>query len=453
MAISKVPAEVLAEIFHLLCKKSILLRELNNSYCKEDFPWAVGLVCRQWRTAFLSYPPIWASLKLSDGYYDTSRIQIPVTRSESYAKEINRRLALYLERSGEYPLTLDILLWSDHNKSFTMMALEMLSACSHRWQNAKFWLFRDWPVDGLLPCKGELPTLEWLDIRFSGNFKHTRGMFEVAPRLTHAYFGPWAKHYGWILPWTQLTALILRLNVDSVIENGDVPNLLPMLHNIKELRFRFDHADEMDFEGGFPQIAPTSLNQLRILEVPHPAFLSLFEAPSLCEIYFVDLQQDYYAPLDVHGEISSLIQRSSCRIRKLSFRSSRKLYVGTLEDVEELVIDYPHFHGVCSSIDISSLPNLRLLTIICSIGGSFDASMSCLTTALKSAIVPTRSERSSGTHVSLLERVIVGLHCDYEESTISKRFLEIAKETVKEIAKKIADEWPVVVVRTQRSEV
>ncbi|KIL61847.1 hypothetical protein M378DRAFT_13195, partial [Amanita muscaria Koide BX008] len=30
------------------------------------------------------------------------------TRSESYAIEINRRLALYLERSGGSPLTLDI---------------------------------------------------------------------------------------------------------------------------------------------------------------------------------------------------------------------------------------------------------------------------------------------------------------------------------------------------------
>ncbi|KAM6490913.1 hypothetical protein JOM56_013617, partial [Amanita muscaria] len=203
--VSKVPTEVLAEIFHLLCKKSIFLCELNNSCCKEDFPWAVGLVCRQWRTAFLSYPPIWASLKLSDSYHDTSRIADPGARSESH-------LALYLERSRGHPLGLEIFLWSDRNKAFTMMALEMLLACSHRWQTAKFELRRQWSLDSILPCKGKLPTLEWLDIRVDGahNRKHARGIFEIAPRLTHAYI----QRYGWILPWTQLTELVLILDGD-----------------------------------------------------------------------------------------------------------------------------------------------------------------------------------------------------------------------------------------------
>ncbi|KIL61853.1 hypothetical protein M378DRAFT_812055 [Amanita muscaria Koide BX008] len=97
----------------------------STCHSQNRLKWSVGLVSRQWRTAFLSYPPILASLKLSE-------IVNPETRSESYAIEINRRLALYLERSGGSPLTLDIFLWSDHNKSFAMMALEMLSACAQR---------------------------------------------------------------------------------------------------------------------------------------------------------------------------------------------------------------------------------------------------------------------------------------------------------------------------------
>ncbi|KAM6492363.1 hypothetical protein JOM56_012087 [Amanita muscaria] len=430
--ISEVPTEVLTEFFYLLCKKPIFVRELNNLSCKEDFPWAVGLVSRQWRTAFLSYPPIWASLTLSENYHDPPS-------SESYAKEINRRLALYLERSGGHPLRLNISLWSDYNKAFTKMALKMLSACSYRWQAAKFDLFCDaWRLDSILPRKGKLPTLEWLEIRCAVDRKRTRGIFEVAPRLTHAYIGPWAKISGWILPWTQLTELTLTINDDSVIENGDVPNLLPMLHNIKEFRLR--NYGEMDFEGSFPQFTPTPLNQLRVLEVPHPAILSWFEAPSLCEICFTDYQ-DYDEPLDVHGQISSLIQRSSCRIRKLSFDSDSTFYVGTLNDVEELVIDYRRSPESCPSIDISSgsLPKLRLLTIICSIHEDFEPLVNFLTTALKSARVPTRSECSSGTPISLLERVTVELHYDREQPKIPKRLL------------KVADKWPVVVFRTQRS--
>ncbi|KAM6492345.1 hypothetical protein JOM56_012069 [Amanita muscaria] len=423
--ISEVPTEILTEIFYLLCKKFIYVCELNNSCHKEDFPWAVGLVCRQWRTAFLSYPPIWASLMLSDSFSGPPS-------SESYAKEINRRLALYLERSMGHPLRLDITLWSDHKKAFTMMTLEMLSACSHRWQTAKLSLLRDWALDSIHPCKGKLPTLEWLEIRGAVDRKRARGIFEVAPRLAHAYIGPWEKGSGWILPWTQLTELTLKINEKSVIKNGDIPELLPMLHNIKELRFRLNYH-QLDFQGGFPQFAPTPLNQLRVLDVPHPGILSWFEAPSLCEIYFTDCE-DYHVdePLDVHGQISSLIQRSSCRIRKLSFNSGRKFYVGTLKDVEELVIDYQHFHGVRPSIDLSSLPKLRLLIISCSVEEDFESLMNSLTTALKSARVPTRSECSSGTSISLLERVTV----------------ELQEQPTKELLK-VADEWPVVI--SQRS--
>ncbi|KAM6492252.1 hypothetical protein JOM56_011976, partial [Amanita muscaria] len=203
------PTEVLIEIFYLLCKNSINVCELNNSCCKENFPWAVGLVSRQWRTAFLSYPPIWASLTLSDIHYSkSSRIWNP----ESYAKEVNRRLALYLERSGRYPLRLDICLWSVHTNKFITMALEMLSACSHRWRTANFDLFLDRPLDSILPCKGKLPTLEWLEIRCRVDRKNIRDIFEIAPRLTHAYIEPWARSSGWILPWTQLTELILMLD-------------------------------------------------------------------------------------------------------------------------------------------------------------------------------------------------------------------------------------------------
>ncbi|KAM6493959.1 hypothetical protein JOM56_010320 [Amanita muscaria] len=207
-----------------------------------------------------------------------------------------------------------------------------------------------------------------------------------------------------------------------------------MLHNIKELRFRLDY-DELAFGAGFPlripQFAPTPLNQLRVLEVPHPAILSWFEAPLLCEIYFRDYQRDY----DIHEQISSLIQRSSCRIRKLSFGSGRKFNVGKLEDVEELVIN-----GIHSSIDISSLPNLRLLTIVCRIDNNFKSFMNWLTMILKSARVPTRRECSSGTPIGLLERVMVELRYDHKEPKIPKRLLEIAKK------------WPVVAFRTQRSQ-
>ncbi|KAM6493860.1 hypothetical protein JOM56_010221 [Amanita muscaria] len=413
--VSNIPTEILSEIFYLLCKKPIFVSELNNSHCKENFPWGVGLVSRQWRTAFLSYPPIWASLALSESFGDSN------TRSESYAIEINRRLALYLERSGGSPLTLDISLWSDHNKSFTMMAMEMLSACAHRWRSVRFDLFCEWQADCLLPCKGNLPTLERLAIMILVASKHALDVFEVAPRLTHAYIGP----CGWMLPYAQLTELLLVLDV---FWNGGVRNLLKMLHNVKKLCI---HSDS---EVLLLPSAPVPLNQLRVLEVPHPVVLSWFETPSLCDLSLHSVENND-EPLDVHDQISSLIQRSGCQIRKLSFRSNREVRVGALKDVEELEIHYRRSKD--SSIDISSLPNLRFLTISV-LHEEFEPLATSIVTALKSARVPPRNECSACTPISRLERVTVQLW-SHEKLEIPKRLLDIAEK------------WPVVIFRTRRS--
>ncbi|KIL61848.1 hypothetical protein M378DRAFT_13196 [Amanita muscaria Koide BX008] len=87
-----------------------------------------------------------------------------------------------------------------------------------------------------------------------------------------------------------------------------------------------------------------------------------------------------------------------------------------------------------SSIDISSLPNLRFLTIIRVIHKEFDS----IVTALKSARVPPRNECSASTPISRLERVTVELW-NHEQSEIPKRLLDIAEK------------WPVVIFRIRRS--
>ncbi|KAM6493937.1 hypothetical protein JOM56_010298 [Amanita muscaria] len=184
------------------------------------------------------------------------------------------------------------------------------------------------------------------------------------------------------------------------------------------------------------------MNHLCILEVPHPAVLSWFKTPSLCDLYVADDLQDNNEPLDVQGQMSSLIQRSGCQIRKLSFRSCRKIHVGTLKDVEELEIHSEK--ETRSSIDISSLPSLRFLTIIDVIHRDIEPLMNSIITALESAKVPPRNECSAGTTpISRLERVTVELRYyvyePYEPPKIPKRLLEIA------------DKWPLVVFRTRRS--
>ncbi|KIL61854.1 hypothetical protein M378DRAFT_812101 [Amanita muscaria Koide BX008] len=151
----------------------------------------------------------------------------------------------------------------------------------------------------------------------------------------------------------------------------------------------------------------------------------------------MDYLQDNDEPLDVHGQISSLIQRSGCQIRKLSFRSNRKVHVGAQKDVEELEIHY--LQSKDSSIDISSLPKLRFLTFIDAIHKDIEPLANSIITALKSARVPPRNECSASTPISCLERVTVELRYCCEQPKVLKRLLDIA------------DKWPVVIFRTRRS--
>ena len=125
---TRIPAEILSEIFHLLCDEPMALEELKNSSCFDDFPWAVGQVCWRWRTAFLSHPPLWTSLSLRNPFLNPSA---------AYIAEMNRRSAIYLKRSGQLPLALTIGLSGDD----VIAIWKLLLSCSNRWRKADIRLY------------------------------------------------------------------------------------------------------------------------------------------------------------------------------------------------------------------------------------------------------------------------------------------------------------------------
>ena len=151
----RIPAEILSEIFHLLCDEHIALQELENSSCFDHFPWAAGQVCRRWRTAFISHPRLWTSLSLCD---------VPEERySVAYLAEMHRRSIIYLQRSGQLPLRviLKARIPLPTAESPVKAIWIMLLSCSDRWESANIALpSTESVIDHALLCKAKTPILK-----------------------------------------------------------------------------------------------------------------------------------------------------------------------------------------------------------------------------------------------------------------------------------------------------
>jgi len=96
----------------------------------DGFPWVIGQVCRRWRAAFLSHPPLWTILSLRDGDFSPASLA-----------EMERRTAIYLKRSGQLPLTILVtvkLLWSDKSEKISYHDLETAIIMLEPMEKGKF---------------------------------------------------------------------------------------------------------------------------------------------------------------------------------------------------------------------------------------------------------------------------------------------------------------------------
>ena len=375
---TRIPSEILSEIFHLLCDEPIDLGQLENSACLAEFPWAVGQVCRRWRTAFLSSPVLWSCLSLLDPrVYDLTT---------AYLAEMERRSAIYLKRSGQHPLTLTICTDDSPIEGSMVTVFNMLLSCSDRWRKAAIVLPLSSSVNGdaLLECRGRMPILESLliDVYAFKDSEKYLNVFEIAPRLTEVNL---RSHYGctgrWTLPWIQLTKLRMSMTYHAWFTHGTVTELrafLSQLQNVEELEFLLD--DEAVRDSCCP---PVHLPRLRLLGISilYPGVISWFQVP-LLEHLLLDnpdfkFEDGGADPYHLRDELISLMDRSSCRIRQLTLRycNIEQMHnaMETLANVEELYIESPSGRGVSAPLmetiaesdDYSYLLNLRVLQVKC----------------------------------------------------------------------------------------
>ena len=412
---SRVPTETLCEIFLLLCNSPIALHELNNKSLFHEFPWAVGQVCRHWRLVYLSYPALWSTLS-----FEEPQPQLQ-PHSADHTAEMNRRAAIYLNRSKCQPLTIVVRLSDRTSESVYTTIWGMLLSCSDRWKNANLRINSESMINGLFGRRTKMSILESLSFAIFNlqDYKYSTA-FEIAPHLTKLNLEYGETREGtrgtlerWSFPWAQLTNLTIGLHFT---DNDTFRTFLLQIRNVEELHlpFFFDNL-----RPGALKCPPVRFSQLKRFEFTLTAswMLSFFEAPVLehllvCDGFYME-EEDIYVE-----EISSFVQRSSCHIRRLSLRDCTANVahdiMELLADVKELNIDqfadrqtiYIHYI-IWNMADSTCLPDLRVLEVPCC-PGYFDNVV--LSTSF---LLPARSGKSSlafaSPSVVRLERLVISV--------------------------------------------
>ena len=383
------------EIFRFLCDKPISLHVLNNNSCFDEFPWAVGQVCKRWREVFLSYPRLWTSLSLR--YHPTDIVDV------DRLHEMSRRTLLYLERSKHLPLTITVCTTcgetSTSIEDFPRTTWKLLLSCSERWERADLSLSHEPPLLDLLGC--EMPivkSLKFQVIRINDSHFPLCHPFTIAPRLVDLYILGWLR--GWEFPWSQLTKVQIPMANRDIINNKTLETVLSQLKNVEELRtssvYVWRTRDKPDRSS-----PPIRLPFLRLLSVSvyvHE-MLTWLEAPLLEDLLVVG-SEERYCSLTFTEELSSFIRRSSCHIRRLTLHNGERQLLPNvtklLSSVEVLCIkmkiggrgSFLAKH-ITQMNDGVYLPNLRELKVTCHQGRNAEKLMTAV-----SDLLETRNEES-----------------------------------------------------------
>ncbi|KAJ6477531.1 hypothetical protein C8R45DRAFT_1007246 [Mycena sanguinolenta] len=274
------PAEITTEIF-LRCTPS----QSNLGESPSEAPLLLAQICRQWRQIALDTPHLWRSLHFRDG---ETCIEL---------------LRLWLSRSGNLPLNLDLKCW-DLSRARALIEASLLH--SHRWQDVKFGLhrrsFSEFDLrHASLPLLHSISLVaQWIspdNDPFDDTFTITH-----APSLRHAHIStlPYVKT---VIPWAPLTTLTLLHDL-SFTEYMPLlqgcPNLINLtistagpaaghadpiiLNSLETLTCNFGAASVLD------HLTLPHLSRLDVSEVEyrrHAATLSTFIARSGCPLQFL----------------------------------------------------------------------------------------------------------------------------------------------------------------------
>ncbi|KII86350.1 hypothetical protein PLICRDRAFT_286421 [Plicaturopsis crispa FD-325 SS-3] len=336
-ATPELPPEIWAEIFSY--------QEDGDTFRPDCAPLLHAQVCRHWRAICLSTPRLWSSLTIHF-HRRNSDSQLALTK-------------LYLERSREHPLSIELHIGRDSkDRSF----VEALIPHSHRWLNVE--LMMPWSsVDLLDSVRDRIPILRKLHV-----FPHpldpwvsTTDAFTNAPSLR--YFTIYDEGiWGLVrVPWSQLIHLEMRsFSLDIFMEALRMAPALReyVCYNMTVL------TGQMIADVIARPVHHLALRSLRLwVEGNHIAVL--FDSLSLPNLRVLVLHQRTASTREstLH-RIGLFLRRSQCSLETLSITGLQKYSIEDLltclescPDLLDLSLEEPAVRGV---LDITLVHRLTM---------------------------------------------------------------------------------------------
>ena len=268
--------------------------------------------------------------------------------------------------------------------------------------------------------RGRMPILESLTVYIFGTqSKKCHTTFEIAPHLTELNL-ELSKGTYIRFPWAQLTKLRLTLShISGGFATGNELHafLLP-LQNVEDLQFTIPYFDIALANLKCPPVRLTRLQSLKLSVGVASVAFSWLETPFLERLL---LDSQYLGISDAvacRKEITSLIGRSSCRIRQLTLESCfgeiARCLTYTLVGVEELyIMDFGQIPRIVRYIaDRTYLPKMRVFQVDCC-PGCFRGLVADLSRLSKAR--SKESTESSTCDIAPLERLKIRVGWDCEE--------------------------------------
>ncbi|KAJ6601014.1 hypothetical protein DFH09DRAFT_1270882 [Mycena vulgaris] len=272
ISIRCLPDDVLGEIFsHTVPDTQPGQSILDRS------PWVLGRVCSRWRAVGFSLSSLWSIVDCS--------LPPAIVRA-------------HLERSKARGLTIQLNRFDADTE-----AIASVVECSSRWETVDLEGLHVHASPLLARIHGKLPMLRELKYQHSLGVGSSRGpgAFQIAPKLSSVTVTGRASLQ---LPWSQITRL--RQSIPKI----DGLNHLASIRNLVELSLTGQIPTSLSSarSRGPPEASIAEFPCLRVLFIDDGEFLDFLVLPMLEDIWISRRATS----------LASLIDRSSCRLRKFS---------------------------------------------------------------------------------------------------------------------------------------
>jgi len=286
--IRSMPPEILSNVF-IECLPAVV-EDIKNH---QRAPSVLARVCSLWRNVAISTPQLWSKLKVAN---------------EPYSILSNAALvATWLGRTGGCPLDINLLCSSDPKP-----LLAAITPYADRCRNISFAGSKSFVTD-IGVVKHRLSSLKNLELNFWYDLlAESVDTFEDAPQLCSLRLKYGVDPFVLKLPWTQLTdfrLLAAYYTLDQCLE------ILSHTINLATCELRLEGSALRETR---PLIQLPRLHTLQIYMGPtHGGLFDHLILPALCHLGYKDDSGVW-----PHSEFISLLSRSSCSLRTLSFRFS-----------------------------------------------------------------------------------------------------------------------------------